>query len=80
MLRPKGTATSVKSAPIAAAMMSACTTSRRAAAALPDPSARAMAEETPPPIAPAEVICSSMTSGNTSASPASGVVPRRPTK
>ena len=39
-----------------------------------------IAEDTPPPIAPAEVICSSMMSGNTSASPASGTVPRRPTK
>jgi hypothetical protein len=71
---------SVKAALMAAAITSACTTRRRARAASPAPSARAMAEETPPPMAPAEVICSSMSSGNTSASPASGAVPRRPTK
>ena len=70
----------MKAAPIAAAMTSACTTSRRAAAASPEPSARAIADDTPPPIAPAEVICSSMRSGKTSARPASGPVPRRPTK
>src|SRR5207344_735014 len=34
----------------------------------------------PPPIAPAEVICSSITSGKTRARPASGSVPSRPTK
>ncbi len=37
------------------------------------------AEATPPPIAPAEVICSSMSRGKTSARPASGGVPSRPT-
>jgi hypothetical protein len=70
----------VNAAPIAAAMTIACATSLRAPAGSPAPSARAMAEDTPPPIAPAEVICSSMISGNTSARPASGAVPRRPTK
>ena len=70
----------MNAAPIAAAMTSACTTRRRARRASPAPSAREMAEDTPPPIAPAEVICSSITSGNTSARPASGAVPRRPTK
>ncbi len=65
---------------MAAAMTSACTTSRRAAGTSPDPSARAIAEETPPPMAPADVICSSMMSGKTSARPASGSVPSRPTK
>ena len=61
-------------------MTSACTTSDRATASLPAPSERAMAEETPPPMAPADIICSSMISGNTSERPASGTVPRRPTK
>ena len=58
----------------------AWTTRRRALAASRAPRARAMAEDTPPPIAPAEVICSSMMSGKTSARPARGTVPRRPTK
>src|SRR5262245_29424471 len=70
----------VKAAPMPVAMTSACTTRRLAAGRSPEPSARAMAEDTPPPIAPAEVICSSMMSGNTSARPASGAVPSRPTK
>src|ERR1051325_8288721 len=49
-----------------AAMTSAWTTRRRAVGRLPDPSARAIAEETPPPIAPAEVICRSMINGTSS--------------
>ena len=40
--------------------------------------ARLMAEETPPPIAPADIICVSMVNGNTSAIAASGMVPSRP--
>jgi len=39
------------------------------------PSARAIAEEMPPPTAPAEIICISITPGNTSAIPASASVP-----
>ena len=41
------------------------------------PSARATAAEIAPPMAPADSICVNMTSGNTSARPASAVTPRR---
>ena len=44
----------------------------------PAPSARLIAEETPPPIAPADIICVNMVKGNTSAIPASGSMPSRP--
>jgi hypothetical protein len=37
-----------------------------------------MADDTPPPMAPADIICVSITKGNTSAIPASGSVPSRP--
>jgi hypothetical protein len=39
-----------------------------------------MADEMPPPMAPAEIICISITKGNTSAMPASASVPSRDTK
>ena len=39
-----------------------------------------MADEIPPPSEPAEIICISMTPGNTSAMPASASVPSRPTQ
>jgi len=42
--------------------------------------ARATADDMPPPIAPADIICISMTSGKTSATPASASVPSQPTK
>ena len=65
-----------KMAPIASAwIVSASASSRR-----PPPSARAIAEEMPPPIAPADIICISITTGNTSATPASAAVPSLPTK
>jgi hypothetical protein len=50
-----------------------------ARASSPAPSARLIAEEMPPPIAPAESICVSMIMGNTSAIAASGAVPSTPT-
>ena len=37
-----------------------------------------MADEMPPPMAPADIICISMKPGNTSAMPASASVPSRP--
>src|SRR3954463_14328117 len=61
-------------------MMAACSASVAARSRLPAPSARLMAEETPPPIAPADIICVSITNGNTSAMPASGSGPRPPPK
>jgi len=39
-----------------------------------------MAAATPPPMAPADLICISITTGNTSAMPASASVPSLPTK
>ena len=59
-------------------MIAACSASVAARSRFPAPSARLMADETPPPIAPADIICVSMTNGNTSAIPASGSVPSRP--
>jgi hypothetical protein len=44
----------------------------------PAPSARLTAEETPPPMAPADIIWVSIANGNTSAIAASGSVPRMP--
>ena len=38
-----------------------------------------MAADTPPPMAPADIIWVSMANGNTSAMAAKGVVPKRPT-
>jgi hypothetical protein len=43
------------------------------------PSARLMAEDTPPPMAPLLIICVSMAKGNTRAMAASGTVPSWPT-
>ena len=64
-----------KHAPSATLMMSACSTSASASSRRPAPSARAIADEMPPPIAPADIICISMKPGNTSAMPASASVP-----
>src|SRR5947209_1910767 len=61
-------------------MTSACSTSASASAARRAPSARAIADEMPPPSDPAEIICISMTPGKTSAIPASASVPSRPTQ
>ena len=61
-------------------MTSAWSASASASARRPPPSARAIADEMPPPMAPADIICISMSSGNTSATPASGSVPSLPTK
>ena len=57
----------------------ACSTSASASSRRPPPSARATADEMPPPIAPAESICIIMKPGKTSAMPASASVPRRET-
>jgi hypothetical protein len=48
----------------------ACTASRLASSRRPAPKARATADEMPPPTAPADIICISITAGNTSAMPA----------
>src|SRR5262249_38583018 len=61
-------------------MASAWTTSESASARRPAPSVRATAEEIPPPTAPADIICMSISTGKTSATPASASVPSRATK
>src|SRR5262245_25081783 len=55
-------------------------TSALASARRPAPRARAIAEDTPPPMPPADIICMSIATGKTSATPASASVPRKPTK
>ena len=52
--------------------------SARARSSLPEPIARAIAEETPPPMAPDDICCVIMIIGKTSAIAASGSVPSRP--
>ncbi len=76
---PKAAKITLKNRPAEAPITTACKASVSARATSPAPSARLMAEETPPPIAPAESICISMIMGNTSAMAASDVVPRIPT-
>ena len=68
----------VKKIPAQAPIIAACSASVAARSRLPAPIARLIAEDTPPPIAPADIICVSITNGNTSAMPASGSVPSRP--
>jgi len=47
----------VKVSPNASAMTNACSASALASSRRPAPSARAIAEEMPPPMAPADIIC-----------------------
>src|SRR5712691_1637865 len=70
----------MNSSPKPRAMASACTTSASASARRPAPSARAIAAEIPPPMAPADIICINMNAGKTRATPASASVPSLPTK
>ena len=65
-----------KKVPSATLTTTACITSASASSRRPAPNARATAEEMPPPMAPPETICINMTTGNTSAMPASASVPR----
>src|SRR2546428_4093007 len=62
-LGPPHSIPSVKAPPNPSAMTSACTTSASASRLRPPPSARAMAEATPPPMPPADIVCLSMISG-----------------
>ncbi len=77
--RPKTSSTTVNRAPNSTAITSAWTTSALASSLRREPSARAIAEAMPPPMAPADIICMSITAGNTSAMPASASVPSLPT-
>ena len=58
---------------------SACSTSARASSVRPAPSARAIAEATPPPMPPLATFSIRAMKGKTSARPASASRPRRPT-
>ena len=78
--RPAVSMITPKVMPSAAAMISACMTRALASAARCAPMARAMAEEIPPPIAPADIICISINAGNTRATPACASVPSFPTQ
>jgi hypothetical protein len=69
----------VNSADMTSAMTMACAASAFARSRRPAPSARATAEATPPPMPPADMVCMSMTSGNTSETPASAAGPTQPT-
>lgn len=62
------------------AITNACSTSASASRRRPAPSARAMEDAMPPPMAPAEVICISITTGKTSAMEARASAPSLPTK
>ena len=68
------------SAPSETEIATAYQTSSLARSRRPDPSARAIADKMPPPIAPADTIWSSMNKGNTSAMPASASSPSLATK
>ena len=57
----------------------ACTASASARAASPAPKARLTADDTPPPMAPADSMPWNMTIGNTSAIAASEATPKLPT-
>ena len=70
----------MKAMPKPSAITSACSARASASARRPPPSARAMEEAMPPPMAPADIICMSITSGKTSATPASASVPSLPMK
>src|SRR5438128_405173 len=61
-------------------MASACIASASASLRRPAPSARAIAAEIPPPMAPADIICISMSTGKTSVTPARASVPSLATK
>src|ERR1051326_1189668 len=65
----------MNSSPNPMATASAWRTRASASARRPPPSARAIADEIPPPIAPADIICISISTGNTSVTPASASVP-----
>jgi len=77
---PPSSSAAVNVRPKPSAMTSACVTSAFASSGLRAPRARAMDEAMPPPMAPAEVICISITTGNTSAIAARASPPSLPTK
>jgi hypothetical protein len=77
--RGKPASTSVKARPAVTAMAIACKTSAPASSWRLAPRAWAMADTTPPPMAPADIICNSSAKGSTTAQPAIAAVPWRAT-
>ena len=77
---PNSSAAAVVSAASAIVIATAHHTSSLARSFRPDPSARATAVNMPPPIAPADTICSSMNNGKTSAMAARASRPSLATK
>jgi hypothetical protein len=69
---------SMKVSPKPAPIRSACAASAEARSLSPAPSARAIADDTPPPMAPPDIVMVRITNGNTSAIAASDSVPSRP--
>ena len=76
---PNTSSSTVKVMPTLMAIAKACSASVDARSRSPAPSARAIAEATPPPIAPPDIVIIRMIRGNISAIAASGAMPRRPT-
>ena len=69
---------SMKVSPKQRPISSACAASVEARSISLAPSARAIADVTPPPMAPPDIVMVSITQGNTSAIAASDSTPRRP--
>ena len=69
---PAAIVATVKTRPSQHARTRACQTSAPASPWRFAPNARATADETPPPMPPFDIICISMRTGNTSATPATG--------
>jgi len=76
--RPSSSIMTVKNSPPRTPIVAACHASALARSTLPAPSARLIADETLPPIAPADVVCISIVNGKASAMAASGTMPSRP--
>ena len=77
--RPPASTVTVNNSENTATITRASNTSASASRRRRAPSARALADAIPPPMAPAEVICINLTIGNTRAMPASASVPSFPT-
>ena len=69
---------SMKVSPKQTPISSACAASVEARSRSPAPSARAIADATPPPMAPPDMVMVRITQGNTSAIAASDSTPSRP--
>ena len=69
---------SMKVSPNEMPIRSACAARVEARSISPAPSERAIAEATPPPIAPPDIVMVRITQGNSSAIAASDSTPRRP--